>query len=107
MSGVVLAAPTPLTYRTFHYACDAGKAVDIAYVKVGTEPMFAVLTWNGARYGLAQAISASGARYAALYGPAGARGGLEWWEHQGQGTLSTFVDGSLKTRALLTGCRLR
>lgn len=101
--------PTQITYRTFHYSCDAGRKISVAYVNYGMQgPTFAVLTWNGAQYGLAPALSASGARYAALAGPGGARGGLEWWEHGGEATLSTFLDGgTMKTKALLTGCRVR
>lgn len=66
--------------------------------------MFAVLKWTGVNFGLAETISASGARYAGLNGPADARGGLDWWERQGEATLSTFVNGDpTKTQALLTG----
>ena len=36
--------------------------------------MFAVLKWTGVNSGLAETISASGARYAGLSGPADARG---------------------------------
>lgn len=105
---VALAAtpPVQVTYRVLHYTCDAGKKLSVSYVKFGDQPMFAVLDWNGARYGLAQAISASGARYASLNGPAGARGGLQWWEHQGQATLSTFTGNStVTTKTLLSGCK--
>lgn len=101
------AAPMPQTSeRTFSYVCEGGKKISVGYVRYGKDgPSFAVLHWNAAYYGLAPAVSASGARYAALAGPAGARGGLEWWEHGGEATLSTFVDGTMKTKALLTGCK--
>lgn len=100
--------PIQTISRTFAYTCDMGKKVIVTYVNYGKDgPTFAVLNWNGAQYGLAEAISASGARYAGLNGPAQARGGLEWWEHQGEATLSTFVNGdTAKTQALLTGCQL-
>ncbi|MBB5366445.1 MliC family protein [Deinococcus humi] len=100
-------APPLSIKRSFSYICDLGKKISVTYVDYGTNgPMFAVLKWNGMDYGLAEAISASGARYAGLNGPAQARGGLEWWEHQGEATLSTFMDGDTsKTQALLTGCK--
>ena len=85
------------------------QTVSVAYANFGKDgPMFAVLTWKGQQYALAEAISASGARYAGLNGPDGARGGLEWWEHQGEGTLSTFVNGdTTRTKTLLSGCKVR
>lgn len=100
-------APPVATERSFSYTCDAGKEISVTYVDYRKNgPMFAVLKWNGVQYGLAEAISASGARYAGLNGPAEARGGLEWWEHQGEATLSTFIGGdTTKTQALLTGCK--
>lgn len=99
-----LAAPVQITYRTYHYACQGGQKVSVAYVNYGKSgPMFAVLTWKGQQYALAEAISASGARYAGLAGPANVNTGLEWWEHQGQATLSTFINGdTTKTKVLLT-----
>ena len=47
----------------------------------------------------AQAFDEDGAldrleAFASLNGPAGARGGLQWWEHQGTATLSTFTGNS-------------
>ncbi len=100
-------APPIATERNFSYTCDAGNKISVAYLDSSKGgPSFAVLKWNGAQYGLAEAISGSGARYAGLNGPANARGGLEWWEHQGEATLSTFVNGdTTKTQALLTGCK--
>lgn len=99
--------PTPSTSRTFHYTCDGGQKISATSATFGQGgPTFVVLNWRGREYGLAEAISASGARYASLSGPEGARGGLEWWEHQGEATLSTFVGTDTgQTRALLTGCR--
>ncbi|GGL06535.1 MliC family protein [Deinococcus radiotolerans] len=108
MLGVAGAAtpPVQVNYRVFKYACAGGQNLSVYYVQFGTDPMFAVLEWNGQKYGLAQAISASGARYASLNGPAGARGGLQWWEHQGTAELSTFVGNSTTTtKTLLTGCK--
>ncbi|MBB5294880.1 hypothetical protein E5F05_16550 [Deinococcus metallilatus] len=101
------AAPTYISYRTFHYTCDGGKKISASYVNFGKDgPLFAVLNWNGQQYGLAQAISASGARYASLYGPTTAGGGLEWWEHQGRANLNTFVGTDTNnTRPLLTNCK--
>ncbi|WP_216318678.1 MliC family protein [Deinococcus aestuarii] len=100
-------APTSVSSRTFHYTCDGGRKISVSYVNYGADgPLFAVLNWNGQQYGLAQAISASGARYASLYGPTVSGGGLEWWEHQGQADLSTFVGtDTSSTRPLLTNCK--
>lgn len=100
-------APPIATERNFSYTCDAGKKVSVTYLAASKDgPTFAVLKWDGAQYGLAEAISASGARYAGPNGPANARGGLEWLKHQGEATLSTFVNGdTTKTQSLLTGCK--
>lgn len=93
-----------LSSRTF--TCDGGRKISVSYVNFGKDgPLFAILNWKGQPYGLAQALSASGARYASLFGPPGS-GGLEWWEHQGQATLSTFVGTDTReTRPLLTSCK--
>ncbi|EYB68807.1 hypothetical protein DEIPH_ctg017orf0175 [Deinococcus phoenicis] len=109
LGSVGAAAPTSISYRTFHYTCDGGRKIDVSYVNYGKNgPLFAVLNWRGQQYGLSQAISASGARYASLYGPTTADGGLEWWEHQGQADLKTFVGTDTRdTRALLTNCKPR
>ncbi|UBV43478.1 MliC family protein [Deinococcus taeanensis] len=105
-AAVAATPPVQVTYHVFHYACSGGRNVDVSYVTFGDQPMFAVLDWKGQRFGLAQAISASGARYASLNGPAGARGGLQWWEHQGSAELSTFTGNSTTTtKTLLTGCK--
>lgn len=102
------AVPTPLSARTFHYTCEREQKVSVTYVRYGVDgPTFAVLDWNGVKTGLAEAVSASGARYAALNSVADARGGLEWWEHQGTATLGAFVGGgTLKTRPLLSACKV-
>lgn len=100
-------APTRISYRTFHYSCLGDKKISVSYVNYGQGgPLFAVLHWNGQQYGLAQAVSASGARYASLSGPGMSGNGLEWWEHQGQATLNTFVGTDTRnTRPLLTKCK--
>ncbi|WP_308425826.1 MliC family protein [Deinococcus ruber] len=70
-------------------------------------PLFALLTYQGQQYGLAQALSGSGARYASLYGPTPGGAGLEWWEHQGEGTLSKFIGNAAgSTVPLLRSCRV-
>lgn len=106
---VATAAPVQVSYRTYHYTCQGGQNISVTYLNYGkTGPTFAALNWKGQAYALAEAISASGARYAGLNGPDGARGGLEWWEHQGEATLSTFIGGDTnKTKVLLSGCRVR
>lgn len=102
--------PVLISYRTYHYTCTAGQRVSVAYVNYGQSgPRFAVVNYLGRQYGLAEAISASGARYASLYGPTTANGlgsGLEWWEAQGEGSLNAFVGSDTsKTRVLLSKCR--
>lgn len=104
------AAIQPITYRTQHYTCDAGKRVSVAYVQFGAS-QFAAVNYAGQQYGLAQAVSASGERYASLYGLTTANSvgnGLEWWVAKGKGTLSAFQGSdTTNTKALLTNCALR
>ncbi|SEJ04949.1 Membrane-bound inhibitor of C-type lysozyme [Deinococcus reticulitermitis] len=94
--------------QTYLYACQGGQQVQVKYLRTGDSDglSFAVLRYRGQRYGLAPAVSASGARYIGHAGLSTASG-LEWWEHQGEGTLSTFSgDDASNPRPLLT-CRLR
>ncbi|MBZ9752826.1 MliC family protein [Deinococcus sp. HMF7604] len=93
-----------MTYRTVHYTCSGGTKLDVIYIRFATRPLFAVVNWQGKQYGLAEALSASGSRYAGLYGPAQAPNGLEWWEHQGQAELNAFTSSG-KTKSLLTACK--
>lgn len=104
-SSLSVAAPVQLSYRTFHFTCQQGPKVSVSYLNYGKSgPTFAVLKWNGNQYGLAQAISASGARYAALYGGPN-NAGLEWWEHHSEATLSTFLNGDPNTTKALLTCK--
>ena len=101
-------ASIKVTYRTYHYTCDGNKKMSVSYVKYGTKLTFAVVNWNAGQYGLAAATSASGARYASLAGSGAAFQGLEWWEHQGEGTLSAFTSADTsKTKILLSYCRTK
>ncbi len=99
-----------ITYRTFHYTCERGQKVSVAYARFGTAD-FAVLTYNGQQYALAPAVSASGSRYASLSGLTtrnSVGNGLEWWEAGGEGTLSTFTGTDTRsTKKLLGGCKVR
>jgi membrane-bound inhibitor of C-type lysozyme len=113
-AGVSLAAPS-FQVRTVQYVCQGKQKLEVAYVQtvqtgqVGrslNSPSFVLLKYQGQQYGLAQAISASGARYASLYGPTPAGHGLEWWEHGGEGTLSQFTGrNSFSTTPLLRACK--
>jgi hypothetical protein len=95
------------TSRTVAFVCDGGEAISATYIDYrGGSTSFVVLHWNGKDYGLAQALSASGARYAGLYGPAPGGEGLEWWEAHGEARLGAFTGKDFSdTRPLLTGCR--
>ncbi len=102
------AMPIPVSARSFHYTCDRDQKVSVAYLHYGADgPTFAVLNWKGVQTGLAQAVSASGARYSVLSRSTARGSGLEWWEHQGTATLSALAeDGALETRPLLSGCKV-
>lgn len=110
----LIAAPAsaaqPISYRTYHYTCDGGKKISVSYFNFG-ETIFAVLNYAGRQYGLAQAVSASGSRYASLFGPvtkSSLGSGLEWWEWHGKATLSTFKGSdTANTTELLTNCKTR
>lgn len=112
--GFLAAAPALaahlITYRIFTYTCDGGRKLAVSYVRFG-DTNFAVLNYAGRQYGLAEATSGSGSRFASLTGPVTAQGvgnGLEWWEAKGEGTLSTFTGtDTAHTKTLLTGCKVR
>ncbi|UFA51255.1 MliC family protein [Deinococcus radiophilus] len=84
--------------------CQGGRVL-VRYVQAH-DLTFVVLRYQGQNYGLAPAVSASGSRYVGLAGLDTASG-LEWWEHQGEGTLSVYHPASGETAPLLAGCRLR
>lgn len=106
------AAPQPLRLgqQTYTYACAGGQSVQVSYVTTGAQhsgnPTFVVLRYRGQSYGLAQAVSGSGVRYVGLAGLT-VGSGLEWWEHQGEGTLSTFRGDQASEAQPLLSCRLR
>lgn len=93
--------------RTVAYLCANDQRIDATYLEYhGGSATFVVLHWNGNDYGLARAISASGARYAGLYGPTPADYGLQWWEAKGEARLDAFTGRNFTdTRPLLTGCK--
>ena len=95
--------------RTVEYACDGGETINATYFTHGRKGAeFVVLSRNGEEYGLARAMSASGARYAALYDPMMSSPGLQWWEAKGEATLGAFTGKDFfDTRPLLTGCRAK
>ena len=121
--GSVALAATPgytFTYRTFHYVCQGGQKLEVSYVQTGSQtigrpartgtpaatgPGFVLLSYRGQTYGLSQALSGSGARYASLYGPTPGDHGLEWWEHGGQGTLGKLTGKDLYGTTPLQNCK--
>ena len=107
-AGQPQAAPLKLAQQAHVYACQGGQQVQVSYVSTGhaneNSPMFAVLKYQGQRYGLAEAVSASGARYVGHAG-VNTASGLEWWEHQGEATLSTFRGDDARTTSTLLNCK--
>lgn len=93
--------------ETVDYVCRGGKAISATYLSHG-EIGFVVLRLNGRDHGLAEAPSASGARYTSMAGTTPEQPGLEWWEHKGEATLSAFTGKDFfDTRPLLADCRPR
>lgn len=110
-AAVLLSAPAhaaqPVSYHTYHYTCQGGKKLTVQYVNFG-KTSFAVLNYAGGQYGLAQATSASGARYASLGAAGPFFNGLEWWEWHGKADLNAFTGSDTgKTRNVLRGCVTR
>lgn len=102
-------APLKLGQQSYTYTCTGKQSVQVTYVTTGGEhdgkPVLLVLTYKGKSYGLAEAVSASGSRYVGLAGID--LNGIEWWEHQGEGTLSTFKgDNASNAKAVLT-CKIQ
>lgn len=93
--------------RSVEYLCTNDQRIRATYLEYhGGSATFVVLHWNGNDYGLARAASASGARYAGLYGPTPADDGLQWWEAKGEARLDAFTGRDFTdTRPLLTGCK--
>lgn len=84
--------------------CQDGRVL-VRYVQAH-DLSFVVLRYEGQTYGLAPAVSGSGSRYVGLAGLDTASG-LEWWEHQGEATLSRYNPANGNTEALLTGCHVQ
>lgn len=110
------AAPPPLKLKqsTLRYDCAKGPARTLTITRIttgasgGDAPEFVVVSLQGRRYGLAQAVSGSGVRYVGLLGiDPGHR--MEWWEKGDGGTLSSFDNNDPKAepRVLMDDCRLR
>lgn len=68
----------PVVAQRHHYVCDGGERVQADVYLTPAGPSFMVLHYKGKAYGLAQAMSASGARYVGLVGT-NPEVGLEWW----------------------------
>lgn len=102
-------APLQLGQQSYTFICGR-ESVQVAYVTTGAEhdrlPVFVVLTYRGQRYGLSEAVSASGARYIGHAGLNTAQG-LEWWEHQGEGTLSSFRGDNASATKKILGCKMK
>lgn len=101
--------PARYVSRPIEYACNGGETIEATYLAQGRQgARFVVLNWNGREYDLARALSASGARYAALYDPAMSSPGVQWWEAKGEATLGAFTGKDFfETSPLLTGCRAK
>lgn len=99
--------PADITARTVPFTCADGKVIAATYLSADSGAVsLVILRWDGNAYGLARAVSASGARYAALSGPTPGDHGLEWWEAKGEARLSEFTGTDLSdTRPLFTGCK--
>lgn len=97
------------TSTVAQYTCDGGARVEVRYARYGEGgPRFAVVSYSGGVFGLAEAHSASGERYAGLFGPLPGDFGLEWWEARGVATLSKFTSSDTRdTKVLLRNCRTR
>lgn len=94
--------------QVVRFTCDQGQKITATYLTYAKSVYFVVLRWNGRDYGLAEAMAASGSRYAALYGQTPEDAGLEWWEHQGIATLSRFTGKDFSdTQPVLSNCRAR
>ncbi|MHA0033830.1 MliC family protein [Deinococcus sp. PESE-38] len=61
-AGQPQAAPLKLSQEAHVYQCQGGQQVQVSYVSTGhaneNSPLFAVLKYQGQRYGLAEAVSA-------------------------------------------------
>lgn len=106
-AGAPVAAPIVLGHQSYSFTCGK-QAVKVTYVTTGTEksgnPVFMVLEYSGKTYGLAPAVSGSGSRYVGLAGLNNASG-LEWWEHQGEATLSTFKGDNASNAKVILTCK--
>lgn len=106
--------PLTLKQNTLRYDCAKGPArtLEVTRIVAGARgsdaPEFVVVSLQGRRYGLAQAISGSGVRYVGLLGVDPGHG-MEWWEKGDEGTLSRFdANGNpADTTVLMADCRLR
>lgn len=107
LSAATVAGAPELSARTVPYTCADGQRITATYVSADSgAASVVILRWNGQSYGLAQAVSGSGARYAGLYGPTVSDHGLEWWEAKGEATLSGFTGKDFfETRPLVAECR--
>ncbi len=97
--------PPELSARRIIYQCADGQKIVATYISDDAVD-FVRLDWAQQSYGLAHAISASGARYVGPIGPDRAGPGLVWWEAKGEATLSLPDDsGRADSRILLAGCK--
>ncbi len=99
--------PGAQQHHAVRYSCEGGKTIDATYMGKGASGASSVvLDWNGEKYELARAVSASGARYTGRDGPDRASHGLQWWEAKGEASLGAFTSKDLvDTRPLLMDCR--
>lgn len=94
--------------QTRVHACENGRDLRVHYVTIRSETgqtLVVVLEHQERLHSLLPAVSASGARF--LGHPTPGRPALEWWEHQGQGTLSAVATEDPTVTTPLLRCRLQ
>lgn len=111
LGGCALAGPR-FDRETVSYVCDDASSIVAHYLNarpVGSErhgPAFVIVEYNGRRYGLADAISTSGARYVGFNaGPP--RRGLQWWTKGDTARLAALSQDEPRSAQPLAECRTR
>ena len=111
LGGCALHGPR-LDRDTVTYVCDDATPIVAHYLNarpVGAErhgPAFVIIEYHDRRYGLADAISASGARYVG-FNAAPPRRGLQWWTKGDTARLAALSQDDPQTARPLAECRIR
>lgn len=96
-----MAAHAELTVNTAVYTCENGTDMAVSYVGNVVDSL-AVLTHDGVQMGLAQQISASGAKFA----PAPGEIGIVWWTKGDEASL--YIQGKVVDQdVLITTCTVK